>query len=337
MSARSLPRSALAKPRAVKPRSDPGPGRGRWWTWLKRVLTFAFFTLVAVLIVRYARRVEWGDVWESLTSLPAVVLAAAAALCWASHLLYSCFDLLGRHYTGHALRPLRVMQVNFISYAFNLNFGSLVGGVAFRYRLYSRLGLDMPTITRVLTLSMLTNWLGFLLLAGLVFTIAPLQLPPSWELDSEGLRLLGVALLAACAAYMMLCAWSPRRSWTVRGHEIILPPMSMALVQLGMSSLNWLLMAGAVTVLLQGKVDYAAVLSVLLVGAVAGVITHVPAGLGVLEAVFIALLSHRVPEVQLIGALLAYRALYYIAPLCVAALLLLRVELHARNGRVARG
>lgn len=336
MSAPSLPRSALAKPRAIRHGGAPRQGRGRWWPWLKRILTVAFFALVAVLIARYAQRIDWQEVWHSLTGLPLAVLAAAAGLCWGSHLLYSCFDQLGRHYTGHSLRPLRVMQVTFISYAFNLNFGSLVGGIAFRYRLYSRLGLDVPTITRVLTLSMLTNWLGFLLLAGLVFTIAPLQLPPSWELDSGGLRLLGMALLAACAAYMLLCAWSPRRSWTVRGHEIILPPLRMALVQLGISSLNWMLMAGAVTVLLQGKVDYAAVLSVLLLGAVAGVITHVPAGLGVLEAVFITLLSHRVPEVQLIGALLAYRALYYIAPLCVAALLLLRVELHARKGRVAR-
>ena len=42
-------------------------------------------------------------------------------------------------------------------------------------------------------------------------------------------------------------------------------------------------------------------LAVLLVGAVAGVITHVPAGLGVLEAVFVALLSHQVPQGQLLG------------------------------------
>ena len=34
-----------------------------------------------------------------------------------------------------------VMAVNFVSYAFNLCIGSLVGGVGFRYRLYSRLGL----------------------------------------------------------------------------------------------------------------------------------------------------------------------------------------------------
>jgi hypothetical protein len=98
-------------------------------------------------------------------------------------------------YFVNGLPVRKVMQVNFISYAFNLNLGSLIGGVAFRYRMYSRLGLATATITRVLTLSMLTNWLGYLMLAGLVFTIAPLALPPDWKLDSEGLRLLGVALL----------------------------------------------------------------------------------------------------------------------------------------------
>jgi hypothetical protein len=40
----------------------------------------------------------------------------------------------------------------------------------------------------------------------------------------------------------------------------------------------------------------------------------VPAGLGVFEAVFIALLSHRISEGQLLAALLGYRAVYYIGP-----------------------
>ena len=74
-------------------------------------------------------------------------------------------------------------------------------------------------------------------------------------------------------------------------------------------------------------------LAVLLIGAIAGVITHVPAGLGVLEFVFVALLSHRVSEGQLLGALLAYRAIYYIVPLMVAAVLYLVMEAHARQRR----
>ena len=73
----------------------------------------------------------------------------------------------------------------------------------------------------------------------------------------------------------------------------------------------------------------------LLVAAVAGVIAHVPAGLGVLEAVFIALLSHRVPQAELLAALLAYRALYYLVPLALAFGLFLKAHAGAR-GRVAR-
>lgn len=306
-----------------------------WWPWLKRALGIGFLLLVAVLLARYARNIDWGEVKESVLALPRSTLLLAAALAAASHLLYSCFDLVGRRYTGHRLPVAKVMQVNFISYAFNLNMGSLVGGVAFRYRLYRRLGLAYDTITRVLTLSMLTNWLGYLVLAGIVFTFEPLQLPPSWELDSEGLRLVGLLLLAIAITYLVLCFASKKRSWTVRGHELILPRPRMAVLQLAMSCTNWMLMAGAVYVLLQGRVDYAAVLSVLLMAAIAGVITHVPAGLGVLEAVFIAMLSHRVPESQLLGALLGYRAIYYIAPLLAAALGYVAVELRTRKHAAA--
>jgi uncharacterized membrane protein YbhN (UPF0104 family) len=302
-----------------------------WWPWTKRILTAAFFALVVGLLVKYARGVDWSEVKDSLLGLPRHVLLEAAALCALSHLLMSCFDLLGKRYTRHPLPVARCMQVNFISYAFNLNLGSLVGGVAFRYRMYSRLGLSTATITRVLTLSMLTNWLGYLLLGGIVFTVFPLQLPPDWKIDSEGLRLLGIVLLAVALAYLLLCGWSKQRSWTIRGHELILPWPQMAFVQLVMSCTNWCLMAGAVWLLLEGRIDYASVLSVLLIAAVAGVITHVPAGLGVLEAVFVALLSHRLPAGQLLGALLAYRALYYIVPLAGAALLYLTVELRTRK------
>lgn len=307
-----------------------------WWPWLKRALTIAFFALVLGLLVHFARGVDWHAVKDGVLALPRHVLWEAAALCAASHLLYSCFDLLGRRYTGHRLPVPKVMQVNFVSYAFNLNMGSLVGGIAFRYRMYSRLGLPTATITRVLTLSMLTNWLGYLLLAGLAFTFAPLALPPDWKLDTEGLRLLGVGLLGLAVAYLVLCVRHGGQSWTVRGHELFLPKPRMAMLQLAMSSANWMIMGAAVYTLLQGKVPYGDVLAVLLVAAVAGVITHVPAGLGVLEAVFVTLLSHQVPDSQLLAALLGYRALYYIGPLAAAAALYLGLELRARRRPLPR-
>ena len=49
-----------------------------------------------------------------------------------------------------------------------------------------------------------------------------------------------------------------------------------------------------------------------------------------------ALLSHQVSEGRLIGALLGYRAIYYIGPLMVAGVLYLMMEVHARKHRHLR-
>ena len=302
-----------------------------WWPWIKRILGTLFLAAVLLLLVRYARTVDWGAVKESIAELPRPVLMQAFLFAAGSHLVYSLLDLVGRYYTGHRLPKRKVMQISFISYAFNLNLGSLVGGIGFRYRLYGKSGIRYGNITRIVTLSMMTNWLGYILLAGMVFTIAPLQLPPTWTLDSEELRLLGVGLLAFSVVYLLLCAFSPRRRWTVRGHDIELPSLRMAGAQLAISCSHWSLMAAVPWALLQGQVDYPTVLSVLLIAAIAGVILHIPAGLGVTEAVFIALLSHRIPEHQLLGALLAYRAIFYLTPLLVGALLYLKVEMRTRR------
>ncbi|HEX7892000.1 MAG TPA: lysylphosphatidylglycerol synthase domain-containing protein [Ramlibacter sp.] len=302
-----------------------------WWPWTRRIVAAVFFLVVTGLLVRYARGVDWGEVKRSLVELPREVLLQAFGLAAVSHLVYSLLDLVGRHYTGHRLSKRKVMQVSFTSYAFNLNLGSLVGGIGFRYRLYTKLGLRYGQITRIVTLSMITNWIGYILLAGIVFTVGPLELPPRWGIDSEELRLFGVALLGASVAYLGLCAFARQRSWNVRGHDIELPSLRMALGQQGISCTHWLFMAAVPWVLLQGQVPYTSVLPVMLVAAIAGVLLHVPAGLGVTEAVFIALLSHRVPEHQLLGALLAYRAVYYLVPLVAGALLYLKLEVHTRK------
>ncbi|HSV83105.1 MAG TPA: lysylphosphatidylglycerol synthase domain-containing protein [Ramlibacter sp.] len=305
--------------------------RHPWWPWVKRVVGFAFMALVIGLLVRYARTVDWTAVKTSLLELPREVLIRAFVFAAASHFVYSLLDLVGRRYTGHQLSKRRVMQVSFTSYAFNLNLGSLVGGIGLRYRLYSRFGLRPGQITRVVTVSMITNWIGYILVAGLVFTIAPLQLPPHWKLDSEGLRLVGVALLGFSAGYFGLVAFSKTRSFKIRGHIIDLPSLPMALAQHAISCSHWLTMAAVPWTLLQDKVDYPTALSVMLIAAISGVILHIPAGLGVTEAVFIGLLSHRVPDHEILGALLAYRALFYLAPLLLGALMYLKVEARARK------
>jgi glycosyltransferase 2 family protein len=332
---RTLPRNALVKPRPRRAApGQPGPrSEHPWWNWTKRALSFLFFAAVAALLIRYAGNIDWNDVLDSVRNTPGPALLAAALLALASHLLYSCFDLIGRRYTGHELPTRAVMAVTFVSYAFNLCIGSLVGGVGFRYRLYSRLGLGKGVITRIVSMSMLTNWLGYKLLAGLVFLIRPLQLPPSWKMGNHGLQWLGIGLILLSVAYIVACVRYGDRVWNVRGHELYLPPWRMAVLQMAVSCINWSLMAGVIYVLLMQKIAYTDVLTVLLIGAIAGVVAHVPAGLGIFEFVFLALLSHLIPEGQLLAALLGYRALYYIVPLLVAVLVYAVMEAHARKLR----
>jgi hypothetical protein len=311
------------------------------WPAARRILAIVFLLVVLALIANHARSVDWTAVGVAIRAYPLRTLLAAAGFAAASHAIYCSYDLIGRHETGHALTPRQVIGVGFISYAFNLNLGSLVGGVALRYRLYARLGLTADVTTKILALSVLTNWLGYLFVGGLVFVLAPIGLPPDWKIDTEGLRFVGAALLLLVAAYLGMCFGGARRQWRFRGRVLSLPSGRLALLQLFVSSVNWMLIAGVVWVVLQHRVDYPTVLTVLLMAAVAGVIAHVPAGLGVLEAVFIALLSHRVPQPELIAALLAYRAIYYLAPFGLAVALYLLVDARSpaagpRAGRLRR-
>jgi uncharacterized membrane protein YbhN (UPF0104 family) len=304
-----------------------------WWPWLKRGLTVAFFALVLYLLLINARQIEWAEVGKALRARPSGSLMAAALVAALSYAVYSCYDLLSRHYTGHAVPRARVVWTAFISYAFNLNLGSWVGGLGFRHRLYSRLGLGTGEINRIVAFSMLTNWIGYLLLAGIAFMLRPLDIPPDWALGSGALQVLGAILIGLVIAYLLACARSRKRTFTIRGHDIELPPLRMAAMQVAISSVNWLLIAGVVFLLLQREIAYPTVLAVLLIAAVAGVLTHVPAGLGVLEAVFVTLLSSRMATNELLAALLAYRGIYYIAPLVIATALYLCLE--ARISRTA--
>jgi len=322
---------------------SPAPGGSRkwagkaWWPWFKRGASAVFFVLVAGLLISQARSIEWGQVFTSLRRYPLSAAWAAALLALASFTLYSTFDLLGRRYTGHKLSAPSVMTVTFISYAFNLNLGSLVGGVAFRYRLYSRLGLKIGVITRIMSLSMLANWMGYVLLAGLVFSLRPPDLPASWPVDAAHLRAIGIALLLVAAGYLALCAASRQRTLRIRHHEIDFPSPGLAALQLLMGASNWLLMSGIIFTLLQQRIAFPTVVSVLLLAAIAAVIAHIPAGLGVLEAVFVALLSYQMPRHELLAALVAYRVIYYLAPLGVAAVVYLVTEARAQQLAKAAG
>lgn len=304
------------------------------WRLAKKILTWVFFIAMAVLLVVYARTVNWEDVWEVIRNYNRTTLLIALGLVVVSYLLYGCYDLLARTYCGHKLAARQVMLVSFVCYAFNLTLSTWVGGIGMRYRLYSRLGLPGSTITRIFSLSITTNWLGYILLGGIIFTFGVVELPAHWYIDESTLRIAGVVLLAFIAAYMWFCAFAKRRHATIKGQKLVLPSWKFALAQMAISSANWMAMGAIIWLLLGQEVNYFFVLGVLLVSSIAGVIIHIPAGIGVLEAVFIALLAgEHTSKGAIIAALLAYRMLYYFIPLLLALVCYLLLEGRAKKLR----
>jgi uncharacterized membrane protein YbhN (UPF0104 family) len=313
--------------------------RARTWTW--RIVTAVFFVAVVWLLAHMVRTIDWGTVGDTLRGYRAGTLALAGVLVAASYAAYAGYELLARHYSGHGLPWRLVALVGVMAYAFNLNLGAWLGGIGFRYRLYSQLGVSPATTARVYLSALATNWTGYVAVAGVVFASYGVDLPREWRLSDNGLRWIGVLLAAVVApGYLLACARARQRCWSVRGHELELPGAPLAAGQMAVGALNWLLIGAVLYTLLPHAEEgprYGTVLATFLIACIAGVATHIPAGLGVLEAVFLALLGHRVPHAQLVGALLAYRALYYLVPLALAGLAYALLESRLKQRRAVQG
>lgn len=303
------------------------------WPVIRRVLTVAFLLLLAGLLLRYAQAVDWREVGAAIAATPRPRLALAAIATLLAYLVYCHLDVLARTYTAHPLGYWRVLGISLVCYAFNLNLGGMVGGIGLRYRLYSHAGLRTSTISRIVVFVIGGNWSGFLLLAGFALALNPLPLPPGWEIGETVLRIAGAGMVVAELAWLAMCAFSPRRSWALRGHEVELPSLRMALYQLALASASWLAIASILFVLMPGDVDFLTVAGVLALSVVANVITHIPGNIGVLEAVFVAMLSGVAPPEQILAAVLTYRALFYIGPLLLALAAYVSLEGHARGRR----
>lgn len=298
---------------------------------LRRLLVAGFLLVAAWLLWRYARLIDWREVVAAIAGYPPERLALAALGSLLAYALYCSFDVLARVYTGHRLGLRRVLAIAFVCYAFILNLGGVVGGFGFRYRLYSHAGLDMATISRVAAFAVATNWSGFLLLGGCALAFDPMPLPPAWQVAAGGLRIAGFAMLAGLAAALALCAFSPRRCWSLRGHAIELPSLPIALLQVTLASASWFAIATIVYLLMPDGVRYLTVAGVLMLSVLANLIIRIPANIGVLEAVFIGILGPQLGAAPILAALLTYRALFHLGPLLLALAGYLLLEAHAQR------
>lgn len=301
--------------------------RQRW----SRIAVGAFALVVAVLLVRYARGIDWRAVAEALAGLDAATLWRVAALAVLSFLTYGSYDLAARRYTGHQLSTRRVLGIGMTAYAFALCVGAAIGSAGFRLRMYARSGLGIGTISRIIGFSVSGNWLGYSTLAGVLFASGAVSPPEQWSFGAGWLRAAGVAMLALVAAYLAACVAWHGRVVHVRGHHLRMPSIGLGALQVALATLNWSLMATMLFFLLGAAHPWPLIAGTLLLAAVASAVVHLPAGIGVMEAVFVAVLAAGVPDARILAALLAWRALYYVAPLVLAAAFYLGFEARGRR------
>ena len=284
------------------------------------------------------RAYHYRDIVRQLESLPPERLGLAVGFVALSYAVLTGYDGIALRYVGKALRWRVFGPAAFIATAVSNNVGLpwLTGG-SVRLRFYTSHGLSTAEVTQVVGYISLSFWVGFLGLAGTLFTVMPPAIPPGLHLPAVGPRLVGVLFLGAVALYVGL-VFLRRRPVHFRGREVAMPAPHHLIWQLLVTAGDWTLAAATLFVLLPPEhgVPYQAVLGAFLVAQMAGLISHVPGGVGVFETVVLLFLSDRVPKPVLLGTLVVYRALFYLLPFAVAVVLLGVYEVRHRRAQVRR-
>jgi phosphatidylglycerol lysyltransferase len=308
-----------------------------WRRWLMPGVSLLVFAGVAFALHRELAQFRLSNILAHLRAIPASAIGAAISCTAASYWLLGFYDVLALRYLGKPMAYGRTVFTAFIAYSFGHNFGiaAFTGG-AVRYRLYASAGLSAADVATVAGFCAVTTAIGLGALAGVSFVFAPHQGMNPPHLNRHIVQALGVLLLALIAAYALWSLTGPRkielRGWALRAPSpsVALPQIVLAIVDLGLSALVlWVLLpAGHNVALLAFAGAYSTAV-------VAGVISHIPGGLGVFESLIVLALPG-VPADQLLGSLLAWRAIYYVLPLLVAALLFGGQELRTQRPALAR-
>ncbi len=317
--------------------------------WRKTLGIAAGLTVFAVALwaLRHELRMyDFRRVREDLANIPNTELWHAVGLTACGYLALILYDSLALRYVKRPLPPQRVALAGFVAYAFSnaLGFPLLLGG-GLRYRFYNAWGLSSAEIAMIIGFNSTTFWLGVLCVGGLSFVLEPHATPAMLGLPIKSLYPLGVALLLLVAAYLFATAFV-RKTLRWRDWEFSLPTPGLALSQLVVSSADWLFAAAVLWALIPDNathLTFPVYISCFLLAQIAGMLSHVPGGLGVFDAIFVALMKDFVPAPVLVGILILFRIIYYLMPLAVAALLLAAHEvargktLFARIARSAGG
>ena len=278
-----------------------------------RVVRLAFLALAAFAIWRQLATLRWADLAPLLRSYRWPQVALAAGFTATSFLLLGAVEILALR-TASAGRTWRVpprhaLLTAFLSHAFSQSLGvALLTGSAVRQQAYARHGLGTMAVTRVTAFVTVAVVLGLLSAGSIALLLGPVLQIGALHVQAGPM---GVALALIVLSYLV---------WSMLARNT---PPATAAAQIGLSALDWYLTATILFILLPPASPFAYVgfITACVLAHTLGMLSHVPGGAGVFEAAMFTLLSGDLGgagRAALSSSLVAYRLVYYLAPLGAA-------------------
>ena len=304
-----------------------GAGFSHWVAAHRRGLSILAALAVAALgltaLFKLLRTVRPHEIRHAFDALSAGQILAALLLTASSYLMLTLYDRFALHVIERRLPWRTYALASFTSYTLSHNLGlALLTGGSARYRIYRSAGLDAGEIGSVIALASFSFWNGVILLAGLAAMTSTHVLPMfDFVLPLPWLHAAGLTVVTFCLVPLLLRRLG-LRAVEIGGWRTPLPGLHHGVMMTSAAALDLAAASAALFVLLptNDPALYPAFFLGYALAIIASLISHVPGGLGVFEAVVIATVPG--DKAQLLAALLAYRVIYYLLPLLLAALLL---------------
>jgi phosphatidylglycerol lysyltransferase len=284
--------------------------------------------LAVIALRRISGEVSLGDIETAAAQMPPGLLAAAIGLTALSFVGMGLYDIIACRSVARDKVPARLAAfAGMTGYALSnaIGFHMFVGGPV-RYRIYASSGLDAAEVGRIVGIAFGALWLGFAALFGLILVLDPGGFPLLREVASGADRITGIVLVAGIAG-LIVWIWHADQSVTIFRWHMPLPGGPATILLLLVGILDIAAAAGALYILLPADLlpSFAAFLALFTVALVAGTASHMPGGLGVLEAtLLVGLGAGGRPDAY--AALLIFRLIYYVLPLGVAGIALAAFE-----------
>jgi phosphatidylglycerol lysyltransferase len=311
----------------------PDPRRRRIKTILGVAGSIVIAALAAYVLYGTFQRISLADVLANVRATPPATLLLAAACTIGAFGVLAAYEVVVVRYVKHCIGRAKPVITALIAFPLGHAAGqALLSGSALRYRMYSPAGFSAMEVGATVLLCGLPYALAFGLLLDLALVFGAEPLAPLFRISSDWLFALGCIGLAKDAAYLLFVRLR-KQPIRLGGWAVNLPTMGMTWLQLAVGVLDIVLICSVLYLLLpeSAQIAFLPFLAVYLASVLVGVLSHVPAGLGVLESMLLLLLPHVPPE-QLLASVLLYRVIYEVVPLLIALAAWSAYELLADDG-----